>query len=428
MQMPEVTTDRLPPHDDKNECAALGCVLLDPSCLDVLASAAGATDFFYDLRHQKIFRTLMQLREDGQPISVLTLHTELAKSGEIHNCGGYGYVAGLMECTPSAAHLDYCIDVLRTNFIKRRMISACTTAVLRAYEHIGDAAELIEIFRDKVHEADALIHAKDAKPAKQILSECVERYERMIAGEDCGIMTGFPIIDMQGGFFPGEFVLVTGETGKGKSTLALNIIHRAIQSHPVGVFSLEMSDGAWMDRLLSLDLKIDRRSFRNKTMMTEGVMQKLAVQMPRLSKMPLWICDDSQSGADDIRRIVKHLVQRHGVKMVVVDYAQIVEPPKSIQSREQQVAFIGRTLRSIGQELGCVMMVLSQLNDEGKVRESRSLMHEAHLALSLESREGGQLWIACGKGRDMNFRDFPVEFDPNYCRLTQKTQMENSDD
>lgn len=416
--------DRVPPHDPQNEAAAIGCALLDSSCVDVLLGTAKEPDFFFDLRHRTMLEVIRSLQTSFKPVNMLTVTTELNDSKRMDMAGGLPYVATMPDATPNAAHLDYALDKLRQKFIARRMIAACTEAVAQAYEHTGEADELIESFHNKVSEAGRLIEAREAKPAKEILRRCIDRYERIIAGEELGIATGFSAIDMQGGFQPGELVIVAGSTGMGKSTLALNLVHAAMRAGVgVGLFSLEMTDEAWMDRLLSLDLELDRRTFRSRSMFTEGVLRRIASNTPRLGKLPLWVCDDAQSTVEDIRRIAKVIIQRNHVRLLVVDYAQIVTPPKFIDSREQQVAYIGRSLRALAQETRAVVIVLSQLNDEGKIRESRALLHEAHLCLMM-AEDSGRLWVRCAKGRDMQFPAFPVDFDPLKCRITQASQTD----
>jgi len=416
------TIDRLPPHDIANEAASIGCALIDPSCLDVLLSAAKEPDFFYDLRHRTIIETLKTLQQAFKPVSVLSLVTELNGAQLMEQAGGMAYIATLPDATPSASHLDYSISKLRQKFIARRMIAACTEACAQAYEHQGEAEDLIESFREKVVEAGTLIEAKEAKPVKEILKRCIDRYERLIAGEDAGVPTGFTAIDANGGMFPGELILVCGQTGLGKSTFGLNLIHASLKADlPCALFSLEMSDEAWMDRLLSLYLAIDRRAFRSRSMFTNSVLTRITTNTSRIAKLPLWVSDDAQSTIDDIRRIVKALCERNRVRLIIVDYAQIVTPPKFIESREQQVAYIGRSLRALAQETRTVFIVLSQLNDEGKVRESRALLHECHMCIKLEERDN-RIWAICAKGRDTMFPTFPIDFDPLTCKMQQATQ------
>lgn len=420
------TPDRLPPHSIEAEQGVLGCILLSPNdCIGhcILKFTSGP-EVFYDLRHRAAYEVLLDMHGRNAAIDLITVQQELKDRNQLESVGGLAYLASLPDTVPSAANLDYYVEIVREKHVLREMITACTDVVSRAYDHQGEVDTLLdEVERDILRISGNRVKILEAKPARDVLSQCVDRYERMVLGEESGINTGFVAIDANGGLFPGEMVLLCGPTGKGKSTLALNIIHATLTARiPTSIFSFEMSAGAWMDRLLALDLSIDRRAFRSRSRFNDGVLLRIAANTARIAAMPLWVCDDTQSTVDDLRRVIKQLVSRNGLKVVVVDYAQIVPPPKAVDSREQQVAYIGRSLRAIAQETNTVMIVLSQLNDEGKVRESRALLHECHLCMTLQDRDG-RLWINCTKGRDMQFPDFPVNFDPLFCRITQASQI-----
>ena len=411
--------DRLPPHDVRNEMAVLGCILHDNACFQtVVGSVKDSASLFYDLRCREAFEAMQRLHASTSPISTVSLYTEIGPTANLP------FIAELMDASPSAAHLEYSLDRVRSAFVARKVIAACAGAIAEAFSS-GGGEDVMTALSARIAETQQLLETKAAKPVGVVLRRCIDRYERMTLGPAQGLPTGFLSVDTIGGLTPGELILICGQTGLGKSTLALNILHSCVRiGIPAAVFSLEMSDEAWLDRLISLDLGIDRRAFRSKEHFTQGVLDRVAANVPRLGKLPLWLVDDPGIGSQEIARIAEALVSANGVRLVVIDYAQLVEPDASKDNREQQVAAIGRAARQMAQRLKVVCLMLSQLNDEGKVRESRALLHEAHMAITLTERDNG-LWIVCSKGRDVQFNDFPVSFDALRCRLTQQSPVQH---
>lgn len=420
--------ESLPPHSDAAEAGVLGCVLLSPlESMDVIASAGIGSDWFYDLRHRTVYNNITALHEAGTAIDAVTVTTRLLDRKEMADAGGLVYLTSLPDSTPSAANIAHYIDILRSKFAGRKLIQLAAKLKSDVYTSVNIQALVDESYRgfDEIAQIYVATDKAKVKPIREVLVTSADRYERLLAGDRRGIQTGFVPIDAVGGFAPGEMVLIAGETKIGKSTFALNLLHGALKSGTkVAVFSLEMNDQAWCDRLLSLDLEIDRRAFRVSSYMTAAVIQKVADNLCRIGRYPLWVCDDAAIKTSEIERVLTKLSLSEGIEMFVVDYAQLVSPNDERDSREQQVAKIGRNIRRICQKQGLVALVLSQLNDEGKVRESRALLHECHLGFVMEEREG-DLWIRQAAGRDVAVPDFPVEFDGTICRIRQKSQMNN---
>lgn len=401
------------------EQAAISCLISD--CQTATSSGTmPEPELYADLRHRTICDAVVGMLARHEAVDVITVAAELAKIKQLEAVGGYAF-------------LGHLINIKAMDFM--------FPAYQQRLWHFVDAAEtqrVIAALKENLTDDDpltALVSATDelqrqkkttavlteARPLADALTRAVDRYEQICAGQIKGIPTGFVPIDSQGGLQPSEMVLIAGHTGVGKSTLALNILYSAAQAgEKAVVFSLEMSEQSWIDRLISLDSRIDRRTFRNRHMFTEATLVKIANHIARLRALPIWICDDPNATLGLIRRVAARLAATAGVRLMVVDYAQLVSPGNE-DSREQQVAAIGRGIRSICQEYKIVGLVLSQLNDDGRVRESRALLHEAHLALLLEERDG-KLWVTSPKGREMYVPDFPVDFDALTCRLSQATQ------
>lgn len=420
--------ENLPPHSDAAEAGVLGCILLSPqAAMDAIAAAGVQAEWFFDLRHRTVYENFAALHEAGTAIDTVTVTARLLDNDEMGDAGGLVYFTSLPDATPSAENIAHYIDILRTKFAGRKLIQLA----VKLKSDIYKSTDLKEVIEQTYQSFDTIAHAyvirekAKMKHISEIVGVAIERYERLLAGERRGIQTGFVPIDAVGGFVPGEMVLIAGETKIGKSTLALNFLHGALRTGTkVAVFSLEMSDQAWNDRLLSLDLEIDRRAFRVSSYMTQSVIQTVTDNVCRIRQYPLWVCDDASIKTAEMERALTKLSLTEGIGMFVVDYAQLVSPYDGGDSREQQVARIGRDIRRICQQRGLVALVLSQLNDEGKIRESRALLHECHLGFVLEEKSG-ELWVRQAAGRDVMVPDFPVEFDGTICRIRQKSQVNN---
>lgn len=422
--------EQLPPHSDAAEAGVLGCVLLSPDeSMEEVVKAGVTPEWFFDLRHRTAYEHFIALYEAGSAIDTITATNRILEHNEMLDVGGLVYFATLPDSVPSAANLPHYLDILRAKLTGRQLLQLA----IKLKSEIYKADDLKALTEQTYQRFDAIARSyvlKDKAKAKhisEILTKAIDRYDNMMAGQQTGIQTGFIPIDCVGGLMPGEMILIAGETKIGKSTLALNFIHGALKSGTkVVVFSLEMSEQAWSDRLLSLDLEIDRRAFRVASYMTTAVVGKVAANVARIGQYPLWVCDDASIKTSEIERVIVKLTLTEGIGMFVVDYAQLVNPSDSQDGREQQVAKIGRDVRRICQQHGLVALVLSQLNDEGKIRESRALLHECHMGFVMESRSG-ELWVRQAAGRDVAVPDFPVEFDGTFCRIKQKSQINNGD-
>lgn len=416
----------LPPYSERAEMGALGCVGHAPEAsMEEMVKMGVGADWFYDIRHRALYGVFAGMFEDRIAIDPLTLHSRLTDKRQMEAVGGLSYYSSLPDAAPSAANLPYYLDILGVKFAARQLLKLAGKLTSDVQECVDIKALTASAYQqfDEIARACVLKDKARAKPIREILETAIDRYERLKAGERRGVPTGFIPIDCLGGLIPGEMVIIAGETKIGKSTLALNFLHGAIKGGvKAAVFSLEMSDQAWIDRLLSLELEIDRRAFRTASYMNDGVMHKLVDNMGRMKKLPLWICDDAAITTPEMDRTITKLVLSEGIGMFVVDYAQIVAPSNDGDSRELQVAKIGRDIRRICQQHGLVALVLSQLNDDGKIRESRALLHECHMGFVLEERKDG-LWVRQAAGRDVDVQDFPVEFDGVHCRIKQRSQM-----
>lgn len=255
-------------------------------------------------------------------------------------------------------------------------------------------------------------------PLLPIAADSLDRYSYMLANAGkLGVPTGLPKLDaVSGGWKKGQTIVISGATGGGKTTFALHCILAALQAE-IGVllFSLEMDREEIFDLLVSSKCRIDRNKF-NTGRFNQHDMAIMADKIGGISKMPLWIEDSAMTSLAQIRLRTSQLIADNKIGLVVVDYIQFVNPDFKGDNREREVAHISHELRAMTRDLKIPMLVLSQLNDQGLLRESRVVSHNANIVLNVKV-EGDNVTVTVIKGRGIPYGDYKLTFDRMFATL-----------
>ncbi len=370
--------DRLPPHSPEAEQGVLGCVLLSPNdcvgeCVEKFKEGA---EVFYDLRHQTIFETLVEMYDAREAIDVITLQQRLKNKQRLEEVGGVAYLAALPDTVPSAANLSYYLDIVLEKYILRKMIHTCTEVVGRVYEHEGEIDALLdEVERDILRISETRVEGKTDKIkdlVKKAISTIEDYHQRQ--GMLTGVGTGFADLDkMTSGLHPGEMIVVAARPSMGKTSLAMNIAEYVAieQKLPVGVFSLEMTSESLVLRMLCSLSRVNLRNVRE-GFLAERDFPKLTGAAGRLAGAPLFIDDSSGLSILQLRAKARRMVQQYGVKLFVIDYLQLLHSTaRRAENRQQEIADISNGIKSLAKELSVPVIVLSQLNRELEKDKSR---------------------------------------------------------
>lgn len=431
-----INTDRLPPHSEEMERGVLGCILMAPQeCLpQCLLKFKAGRGVFYDLRHQTIYSAMLETHEAGHTIDVLTIHQWLKNNQKLEQIGGVTYLASLQDAATSAANLTYYADVVHEKYVLRRLIQTCSDIVGRIYDFQGEVRDLLdqserELF--KIGE-ESFRTGCEIVPMKELVQRAIDRIEQAFArqGAISGLPTGFVDLDREtDGLQPGDFIVVSAFTSVGKTAFAMNVAENIILNNkvPVGVFSLEMTAEQLAQRCLCSNARVNMRAIRN-GFMAESDFPKITSAAARLSHAPLYLDDSSDLSIGEVRARARRMVQQYGVKFIVVDYLQLLRGKTTRRSdtREQEVADISDGLKQMAKELRIPVMALSQLNDDGKLRESRRIGMDADGNWNLEEVEGGTpeaspMILRLRKNRN-GVRDVVI----NLTFLKEYTRFENS--
>lgn len=260
----------------------------------------------------------------------------------------------------------------------------------------------------------------DDKPMSVLISDSSHRYAELYDNRGkLGIQVGLHEFDRDtGGFKGGQMTVVAAGTNQGKSTVAMNFVNGAVAAgHGVALFTLEMDREEIVDLLVANNCRVNRNCF-NTGYFATGDIDKIISKSGLISNFPLWIYDEAAMTVADIAARVEALKNDGRISMVVVDYVQIVSPTDPRQPREQQVAEIARALRILSKRTRLPFIVLSQLNDDGKLRESRVVAHEAHNVIILEPNDANtKITMKVVKGRRIMKKDYELFYEPEYARI-----------
>lgn len=374
--------DRLPPHSIEAEQGVLGCILLSPndSMGDCITGLKSAADSFYDLRHQTIYATMQEMYDARSAIDVVTLQQRLKDRKQLDNVGGVAYLSSLADLVPSAANLQYYIDIVREKHLLRRLIVTCTDMVGRVYEQEGEVEALLdEAERDILQVVESGVDETQAD-IKDLVHKAINTIEDYHSrqGALTGIGTGFVDFDrMTTGFHPGEMVVIAARPSMGKTSLAMNIVeHVVLESElPVGVFSLEMTSESLVLRMLCCKAHVNLRDARD-GFFTERDFPRLTQVAGKLSKAPLYIDDTAGLSILQLRAKARRMHAQYGIKLLVIDYLQLLHSTgrRAQENRQQEIAGISSGIKALAKELRIPIIVLAQLNRDVEKRPKATPM------------------------------------------------------
>jgi replicative DNA helicase len=363
--------DRLPPHSIEAEQGVLGCILLSPNdCMgECIEKLKPGHLVFYDLRHQTLFQTLLEMFDEKHAIDLITLQQRLKNKQHMEGVGGLAYICTLPDQVPSAANLQYYLDIVLEKYLLRKMVQTCTGIVGRVFDYEGEVDALLdEVERDILQISEDRVSGASAT-IKELVHRAISKIEEYHANQGMltGLSTGFTDFDkMTTGMHPGEMIVVAARPSMGKTSLAMNIAeHVALELKvPVGVFSLEMTADQLVLRMLCSRSRVNLRNVRD-GFLAERDFPKLTGSASKMTSAPLFIDDSSGLSILQLRAKARRMWQQSGIKLFVIDYLQLLHSTsRRAENRQQEIAEISGGLKSLAKELSVPVIVLSQLNRE----------------------------------------------------------------
>jgi replicative DNA helicase len=368
---------RVPPQSVDAEQSVLGGILLDNTALDRLAEVLQADDFYREA-HRKIFRGMQRLSERSEPVDLITLSEELrGRGGELADVGGAAYLAELAERVPTAANIMQYARIVRDKAILRGLISTSTAIAARGYEPGQDVKALVERAEQDIF----AISDREVRPAfvriDALLGDTFRKIDRLHDQRTpvTGVPTGFADLDkLTAGLQPSDLVVVGGRPSMGKTAFCLNIAeHAALRADcGVAVFSLEMSKEQLAMRMLCSEARVDLAKVRTGHL-TDREFRELAEAAARLSYASIYVDDTPAVSVLELRAKARRLYRDPEAKLrlIVVDYLQLMRSSEGKDSREQEISEISRSLKALAKELNVPVVALSQLSRAVEARQAR---------------------------------------------------------
>ncbi len=440
--------ERVPPHSEDAERGVLGAVLLDSEkVMDLCIERQLDPESFYIPVHRAIFDAMMGMNREGRPIDLLTVGERLKAAGLLERVGGAPALHRIVDATPTSAHAEYYIDIVRDRHLLRRVIEASRTAERNCYDPTAEAQSVLGQAEQAFFDITANQHGQ-MRPWHELVNEIVATFDNQQKGF-LGVPTGFKDLDKTiKGLKPGNMVVLAARPSMGKTSLAMNIVeHVALgkgdsqsRPRPVGVFSVEMSCLDLVKRMICCRAEVSGHAI------AEGFISqtnhgRLISAADALSNAPIYIDDSAGLDITELRARARRMKSKHAVELIVIDYLQLLRAPEhSRHGRQVEITYVSAGLKAMAKELGLPVLVLSQLSrapeargGEEKpklsdLRDSGSIEQDADIVMLLrrpcrtasdQERENRTLAIVeIAKNRNgPAMEEIRMEFDDAYTRF-----------
>jgi len=393
----DVSSHKLPPQNIEAEQSVLGGILIENDAINKVVEILTPEDFYRDA-HRKVYNALINLSTRDEPADLITLTNELRKIDQLDAAGGASYIASLIDSVPTAANIEYYARIVKEKSILRQLIQTSTEIITESYQDRSD----VESFLDEAERSIFQISENRVRPSfypiRDIVKQSFKTLERLYEKKELvtGVPSGFKELDqMTAGFQPSDLIIVAGRPSMGKTAFCLNVVQYAAieKKTPVAVFSLEMSKEQLVIRLLCSEAHVEGTRLRT-GFLSEEDWPRLTIAAGNLSEAPIFIDDTAALSVLELRAKARRLKADQGLGMLIIDYLQLMKGRARVESRQQEISEISRSLKAVAKELNIPVIAVSQLSRRTEertgmrpqlsdLRESGAIEQDADLILFL---------------------------------------------
>ena len=392
---------KLPPQAVDIEEAVLGALMLERDALSTVIDILHP-ESFYKEAHSKIYEAIVQLFNHSEPVDIKTVVHQLRRNGTLEIVGGAYYIADLTARVNSAANIEYHARIISEQSIKRELIRISSEIQQEAYEDTIDVFNLLDKAEQSLFDVSESHIRKNYDKMSSLLTKAIEQIEEKKEKKDglTGIASGFTALDrITSGWQPSDLVIIAARPGMGKTAFVVSAMRNAAVdwNEPVALFSLEMSSVQLVNRLISAEAELESEKIKNGKL-ADYEWEQLLHKTSKLSNAPIFIDDTPGLSILELRAKARRLVAQHGVRMIIIDYLQLMTGDTSKNAsgnREQEIASISRALKGLAKELNVPVIALSQLSRAvetrggdkkpqlSDLRESGSIEQDADMVMFL---------------------------------------------
>ncbi len=413
------TYGHLQPQALDIERAVIGALLIDKDAYPVVCEML-YPESFYEPRHQMIYAAIRDLSMEEKPVDVLTVTERLAKKGTLEESGGPAYIAEISSRVASSAHVEYHARIVAQKFMARQLIQFASDVETKAFDETIDVDELMQQAEGSLFELSQKNMKKDYTQIDPVIKNAFDVIKKAAANTDglTGTPSGYYALDDKtSGWQASDLVIVAGRPAMGKTAFALSMAKNIAADHqiPLAFFSLEMSNVQLVNRLISNACEIEGKKILNGQLQPDE-WERLDKRINDLLGAPLYVDDTPGLSVFELRTKARRLVKEHGVKVIMIDYLQLMNANgMRFSSRQEEVSTISRSLKGLAKELDIPIIALSQLNRgvesreglEGKrpqlsdLRESGAIEQDADMVLFVHRPEYYHIYQD-DKGNDLH--------------------------
>ncbi|MBI5143679.1 MAG: replicative DNA helicase [Candidatus Omnitrophica bacterium] len=400
--MAQDITEKIPPQSIEAEIAVLGSMLLDHDALGQAIELLEEGSCFYKDAHKKIYSAIIKLYDENKAVDLITLIEELKKINALDEVGGPAYITNLASSVPTAANLVHYAKIVKEKRLLRNLINASTQIVSDCFKQDEDVAEIV----DKAEQAIFDITSKKVESRftslREVIKDSIETIDNLYQRKEniTGLATGLRDLDMRtAGLQRSDFIVIAGRPSMGKSALATCIAEHVgvVEKMPVAFFSLEMAKEQLVQRMLCSHARVDAHKVRT-GFLSQADWPRLVSAAGKLSEAPIHIDDSPGISVLELRAKARRLKAQFDIKLMILDYLQLMQGPARSENRQQEISEISRSLKALARELDIPLIAISQLSRAveqrsdhrpqlSDLRESGAIEQDADVVLLLLREE-----------------------------------------